>query len=79
MTNGLTAAALAGIGRYFIGGFDTGGSAWSKNRQPSKYEPHQGKQEMARRVRQGNDLRANGNRAYRQEKAACERLGIAFL
>lgn len=48
----LTAAALAGIGRYFIGGFDTGGSAWSKNRQPSKYVPHQGKRECDRRVRQ---------------------------
>lgn len=43
--------ALAGIKRHFIGGFGT-----AKYRDDSKYKPHQGKQECARRVENADRL-----------------------
>lgn len=43
-------AALAAIGRRFIGGYRSRSNAW--NLKQSKYMPHQGEQEKARRRRQ---------------------------
>lgn len=47
------ATELASIGRHLIGGFGTANYNKAHNNiRGSKYMPHQGKQEMARRVRQ---------------------------
>lgn len=48
--------ALAGIGKYFFGGYGTRKGTASR----SKYMPHQGKQECARRVRQAERLADRG-------------------